>query len=723
MATAVDQTLNLARTMRRHYFYSFMSGLLLLLAIVGIFALVTTSQFRAKTMSELATRGEQLHIALNQNLDVVQSHVSVMSHSMSIHLEQPSMATVSSLQFLNRQSLNAPADAPWENLPDNLKSIVGSLNINPSVSESTELFRRDLAAAVSMMPAVASEHARHQYIAWSYYYDANQAWELIYPAQSRADLLASTGTTSMSAAFKEIFAADGTYPLELAGKKNNPDRRQIWTAPYLDVSGKGMMITLLDPVYLHDQLVGVVGADVTLHLFQTTLSAYPLTLGRAVIIDSQGDILADSAGALNSATGKLTLSDIMPDVPLHNLLRENAGMASTDPEWMIFPLRDTKWRLVLHLPTSDIDHLLLTGLRPYLILVASFLVALVALALMQSRAYTQPALRLAEFVDEMALDTARAIPRVPPVWRHWFERVANTARDRDKYLQETLQYASELEGKVLSRTVELQTMNRNLEQAMTQLRNAQKQVVQNEKLASLGFLVAGIAHEMNTPIGTSLLAATTLYANTKAFSEQAERRLSRKELNEFIAYTLEGTLLMEKNMTKAADLIRSFKQISVDRVTEDRHEFQLAALGADIKNSIEPVLTENNLKLEIDIPDDITMTSFPDSLAQVMMSLVNNAITHAFVSSRSGIIICTAKADGNDIVRITVSDNGCGMREDIADRVFDPFVTTDLGKGRNGLGMHIVYNVVTKILGGKIEVNTVVGAGTMWILNLPRSVQ
>ena len=718
-----DLMLQSARTMRKHYIYSVMVGMLLLLIIVAIFAVVTVNQFRAKTQIELATRGAQLQIALNQNLDIVQSHVADMSGTIAAHLKQPSLASSGALQFLRQQSPNAPPDAPWDNLPDNLKAEVGSLNINPSIKEPPERFQRDLTATLSMMRSVVSVHTRHHFIEWSYFYNASRAWWLLYPSQPRATLLKVTGKDSMTDALNNIFDADGTYPLELAGPVKNPSRSQVWTRPYLDVSGTGMMVTLLEPVYLNDDLVGVACADVTLNILQENIRQFPLPLGRTMIINAEGDLIGDSGGSLNKMSTNLPLREVLPEAPIQNLLNGSDNEFSKgDAQWISYPLHDTKWRLVLFISDSEMNHLLMNRLSPYLLLSLGFLVALIALAFIQSRSYTQPALRLAEFVDEMALDANRKLPQVPSAWQHWFERVANTARERESYLQETLKYASELEDKVFKRTEQLQAMNLHLEQTLTQLQSVQKQVVQNEKLASLGFMVAGVAHEMNTPIGIALLAATTLCADAKLFSAKVREQLSRKELIQFLENIVAATDLLEKNIVKAAELVNRFKQVSADRVSEDRREFNLAALGREIKTSVEPLLNNNNIEFELDIPGDITLDSFPDSLAQVMMILVSNAMIHAFVDRPGGRITWVAETGKDGSISITLADDGCGMHEDMVKHVFDPFYTTTLGKGGSGLGMYIAFNVIHKILGGEISVDSAVGQGTKWELKLPRVV-
>jgi len=183
-----------------------------------------------------------------------------------------------------------------------------------------------------------------------------------------------------------------------------------------------------------------------------------------------------------------------------------------------------------------------------------------------------------------------------------------------------------------------------------------------------------------------------------------------------------ATDLLEKNIVKAAELVNRFKQVSADRVSEDRREFNLAALGREIKTSVEPLLNNNNIEFELDIPGDITLDSFPDSLAQVMMILVSNAMIHAFVDRPGGRITWVAETGKDGSISITLADDGCGMHEDMVKHVFDPFYTTTLGKGGSGLGMYIAFNVIHKILGGEISVDSAVGQGTKWELKLPRVV-
>lgn len=290
-----------------------------------------------------------------------------------------------------------------------------------------------------------------------------------------------------------------------------------------------------------------------------------------------------------------------------------------------------------------------------------------------------------------------------------------------KQAEESLRRANEdLDERVRLRTEELATSNAQLRETLDTLRRAQEELIRSEKLASLGSLVAGVAHEMGTPLGNSLMVATTLSDRIRKFSQLTEgASLSRTALRDFFAVAMQATSLLERSLLQANDLIGHFKQVAVDQTSAQRRQFDLAATIGEIVATLEPQYRKTPHRLRVDIPDGIVMDSFPGPLGQVITNLAANALKHGFAQAEAGLLEIEVSQPLNGRITMTVSDNGCGIAAEHLPRIFDPFFTTRLGQGGSGLGLHIVYSIATRVLGGRIEARSTPGTGTTFVLELP----
>jgi PAS domain S-box-containing protein len=258
------------------------------------------------------------------------------------------------------------------------------------------------------------------------------------------------------------------------------------------------------------------------------------------------------------------------------------------------------------------------------------------------------------------------------------------------------------------------------EAALQNLRETQNFLIEAEKLAALGRLVAGVAHEINNPVGTSLTVASSLERMTASFAaEVAQGGLKRSSLNEFIEVTREASSQLVANLNHAAELIQSFKQVATDRNYSDKRIFDLGDLTEQVLLSLRPVLGKKNMSLDVDCQCGLTMNSYPGPYGQVLTNLFLNAVVHAFPDGGGGLYI-KVQASGEDHVEIVFSDDGCGMSADVRRKAFDPFFTTRRDKGGTGLGLHIVYTIVTTCLGGRLNLDSELGEGTRIKLILPR---
>jgi signal transduction histidine kinase len=299
--------------------------------------------------------------------------------------------------------------------------------------------------------------------------------------------------------------------------------------------------------------------------------------------------------------------------------------------------------------------------------------------------------------------------------------ISERKRAEKRLAQAELRVTAELEQKVLERTQDLVLSNHNLAHALDELQGAQRQLVESEKLASLGFLVAGVAHEINTPLGNALLVGTSLKEEALNFAELSSQRVTRTLLDKHIDFITKGSEVLVSNLKRSAKLVQGFKQLALDRATEQRRTFVLIEVIDEVLLAMGPVLKRSAYKLEINVPADLTMDSYPGPLTQIIVNFINNAIVHGFEGRQEGLMTLNARLIDGKQVEIMFSDNGCGMPEHAMKHVFDPFFTTKLGQGGNGLGMHIAYNIATQLLGGSITVDTILGEGTRWYLSLPRA--
>jgi signal transduction histidine kinase len=259
------------------------------------------------------------------------------------------------------------------------------------------------------------------------------------------------------------------------------------------------------------------------------------------------------------------------------------------------------------------------------------------------------------------------------------------------------------------------------ETALRNLRETQASLIEAEKLAALGRMVAGVAHEVNNPVGISLTVASALERKTELFGEEVARgELRRSSLNDFLETSRNAAAQLVANLNRAADLIQSFKQVAADRNYSDQRSFDLADLTEQVVMSLRPGLRKHNLTLNVDCQPNLMMNSYPGPYGQVLTNLFLNAVSHAFPEGKPGVIEIQARESGRDNVEIIFADNGCGMSLDVRRRAFDPFFTTRRDQGGTGLGLHIVYNIVTNRLGGRLDLDSEPGSGTRIQIILPR---
>jgi len=274
----------------------------------------------------------------------------------------------------------------------------------------------------------------------------------------------------------------------------------------------------------------------------------------------------------------------------------------------------------------------------------------------------------------------------------------------------------ELEQRVNLRTQEL-------EAALKNLQNTQEQLIESEKLAALGGLVSGVAHEVNTPLGVSITAISHLdHELNKVIKKYNDGQLDEKAFSTFTEEGKEAISIINSNMNRAARLIRDFKMTASNQSMDEARKFKLDENINALISSLHPVTKAANVKIVCDCPAEISVFNHPGSLSQALTNLIINSTTHAFNTIERPLIDIHVESV-EDQVKLVYRDNGCGISAENLKKIFDPFFTTNRGKGGTGLGLSILHNLVTNKLGGKVSVESEPGEGTQFTITFPKSLE
>lgn len=267
---------------------------------------------------------------------------------------------------------------------------------------------------------------------------------------------------------------------------------------------------------------------------------------------------------------------------------------------------------------------------------------------------------------------------------------------------------------------ELRKRNAELAQSMETLKLAKDQLLESERMASLGGLVAGIAHDVNTPLGVGVTAASFLEERIQSLKNAYEdKSLTNKTMVNFVSEAEQTTSLLLSNLNRASELIASFKQVAVDQASEAERLFNLKTYLHEVLQSLQPSFKQTRHTVDIRCPDNLEVRCAPGVIAQIATNMIMNSINHGFEDKPNGHITLTIEEDGDEVV-MTYRDDGRGMKPNELDQLFDAFFTTKRGQGGSGLGTHIMYNLVTQTLGGQIEANSEPGKGLEYVIRFPK---
>ncbi|CAO3407012.1 sensor histidine kinase [Azospirillum largimobile] len=327
--------------------------------------------------------------------------------------------------------------------------------------------------------------------------------------------------------------------------------------------------------------------------------------------------------------------------------------------------------------------------------------------------------------EEEALAKARALEKrleaLAPQCLSEFRELVAAFELSTREQQRLVRVSDRLQAQLSDANHELERRRSEAEAALESLREAQEAMVQSEKLASLGALVAGVAHEINTPVGIAVSCASHLADATQSLRRRAaDGELGKAEFARYLATAIDTTDLILGNCERASQLIAGFKQVAVDRASAVRRCVNLAAYIQDTLVSLQPKLRPSGHAVSVSCPSDLELDSYPGVLSQILSNLVMNALTHAFADGRPGDMAITVDLPTPDTVRLCFTDTGRGMSEEHRARIFEPFFTTRRGRGGSGLGLHIVHNLVVGVLKGSIAVDSAPDRGTSFTLLFPR---
>ncbi|MDD2816172.1 MAG: AAA family ATPase [Thiotrichaceae bacterium] len=279
----------------------------------------------------------------------------------------------------------------------------------------------------------------------------------------------------------------------------------------------------------------------------------------------------------------------------------------------------------------------------------------------------------------------------------------------------------EAKNVALRYSAEIQAQNTVLENTLQQLRNTQQQLIEAEKMSALGNLVAGVAHEINTPVGIGVTAATQLDSLTIEFANLYKSgKMGRADLEQYLNATHQTSGLILKNLTRAAQLTQSFKQVAVDQASEQQRSIVLYDYLNEILISLKPKLKNTGYQVQIECDKQISLMTYPGAFSQIITNLVINSMIHGFQGRSQGHIIIQVTEETTQL-RLDYQDDGVGIAANIIDKIFEPFFTTNRQEGGTGLGLHIVYNLVTHHLNGTIRCESEYGKGVKFILHIPKN--
>lgn len=541
------------------------------------------------------------------------------------------------------------------------------------------------------------------------------------------------------------------YQLALPDNLNRtqlPEKTIYWTEPYVDEAGSETLMMTVD-AYMTDEKDNIIGlATVDWAMTEMTNFVEQITVTQnsfPFLIDKTSEKFVsfpkDQSVVMSSATINKWSASILASAMKHNVgISENVIL--NDQLHTIY-YSETEIGLVFGIIIPNSDFLAETKASTQqnlalAILLSAILIITVVIAL---HLLFKPFDKVLTLIKRsIKYDDEETVMEVTPIrylGKNEFSPIIKALNKVYKQINEYTQLINNqnqvlqakhneveelntsLEIKVNLRTAELEKKTRQVTESLETLAATKEKMIDIEKHAALGQLVAGIAHEINTPLGVSVTAVSNFKDEvTKLQNDFKDNKLTKSSFKSATKKMIENSDILMKNINRAAELIASFKQVSVDQSSEFCRQFNLYQHLSDLKLTLKPQLIENSHSIKITCKKSITINSYPGALSQVLTNLVMNSLIHGFEGVDKGVI--TIDATENDgQTHLIYADNGVGMSAETEKKIFEPFYTTKRAKGGTGLGMHIVYNIVTQKLKGHISCKSEIGGGTNFFIEFP----
>lgn len=500
------------------------------------------------------------------------------------------------------------------------------------------------------------------------------------------------------------------------------------TAPYIDALSQRDMVSLVLPLHTSSgTLRGVIAAEVQLSVLtdfmrQTTLN----NMGYSFILDKDGICIAHPDPHLRNTPlqNQPGFAAITPA-----LLENQAGSTSLvigDTPFLLAyqKMAATGWTIVLAVPEAAFYQELADMKWHFTLLTAVVIALVIVLTLLLSRRYIVPLVVLARQALQIARGNLTVDIGDTPAARndefgHFiasFKEMLHHVRNREQHRIQQLESSA---AELVAANQQLSAANAELNQAMDTLQKTQHHLIQSEKMAALGSLVAGVAHEINTPVGVGVTAASHLQQLTDEFQRRYQTTpLTKRSLEDFLENTHEAAAIILTNLERASHLTRNLKQVSVDQSSEARRSFAVKEYIDKVLLSLHPQLKTSKHIVTVDCPEDLIMDAYPGAFGQILTNLIMNSLLHAYEPDESGHMHIFVSR-GQDTLTLQYRDDGKGMEPQTAARIYEPFFTTKRNAGGTGLGLYILYNMIQQQFAGTISCESEIGVGTKFIITLP----
>jgi|GEM_PF-1398738 len=533
----------------------------------------------------------------------------------------------------------------------------------------------------------------------------------------------------------------------VGNKVNNPERKVVWTPVYYDAVAKRWMISAVYPLDYQGRQIASIGQDLLLDdlIARVTDQVFPGSYN--LIVHRDGTLLAHPLymDRVKEMKGSFNVAEAA-DAALSDLYRKvlpmtaNSMIIEDEQSGRLLAvsyLPETQWFFVTVYPLQYIPG----GFdRPVMLLTALLIIAMLCLcallywrlkkqvslplthvaAHLSEQSVFQPvAIRIDQGLDEELYRLATIINEIQQQFSVSLGKASEELGEQRERLLKKEHEVRDIEQKAELRNREYLQLNSRMKRVSEELQQLREQLVESEKMTVLARLVASVAHDVNTPVGVSVTAVSTLTEELQEIKGKLEDgNLSKSDFKMFIENADEVGRILQVNLKRAAELIRGFKQIAVDQSSDTLRQFDLRDYLSEVLMSLAPRLKRLPHQILLECDEGIVMNSYPGALSQVITNMVMNSVIHGFDDQQAGEILIRAKAEQTTVL-LEYSDDGCGLDEEQLLRIFEPFYTTRREQGGSGLGTHIIYSLVTGILQGKIDCNSEPAKGITYLIEIP----